>query len=159
MRLLILLFLISGHSFANKKIDRLWKARSLQAHERIKELQEKNGDSRGKNLTGKESCEWIAENAFYPFSLSGEEFSAFREKNKEMDIYKLLLFKERGKNITQINVGYLKSGEVLAGVVKLGEGWVVAYSKESLGSIALTGPGCAFLIPLSDPLDIKSQEI
>ena len=48
----------AGSEQIDKLIDLVWKARGLQ------ELIKKDGNSKGKNLSKKESCEWIVESAY-----------------------------------------------------------------------------------------------
>ena len=50
-------------------VDRIWKARGLQAFEKLKTLNTKNGDSKGKKLSQKEHCQWILENTFLGFAI------------------------------------------------------------------------------------------
>jgi hypothetical protein len=132
-------------------VDRLWKARALQAMEKIDKLTVKNGDSRGKNLTKQELCEWGLESSYFAFA--NPDLSKIVIKNVgDMRYYSIIL---RGNDdFTQINYSYnTKTGNfVRPAVVALAKGWVIPLEPK-LDQIVLLSDTCLFMIPMTDPLN------
>ena len=95
-------------------IDTLWKAKAIQSIERLEKLSKKNGSSKGKNLTSKESCEWNLNNAFMAHAKP-----SLGKMRKEVvngfTIYKLIL-QVSGKFYAQVNFSYSKGSTKPAAV-------------------------------------------
>lgn len=144
-----------GSSQSQKNVDLVWKARGLQAFDRIEELQKKNGNSRGKALSKLETCEWALERAFMPFA-SPELSKIVRKKSGPADAY-ILLFSGGDGNMTQVSYLYGASQfkPLAVKVPALAKDWQVIMLPD--GVFAVSGDGCQFTFSMTDPLQITSD--
>lgn len=151
----LLLILVATNSLANdSRVDLLWKARGLQALEKLEKLSKKNGDSKEKNLSKADLCQQKLENAFVAFA-KPETSTFVRQNIKGTEVFKMFFF-QKNKEYTQINVNYsLKNKEnepAEIDVLKIADESFLVLTPKYSELIALRGDGCIFSIPKNDPL-------
>ncbi len=132
-------------------LDRLWKARAIQAKERLGQLKVK---SNLKGLSPLESCEQKMEIAFSVAGMPGLEVIS-----NNSNIYSLVFAHEKGQT-TKLMVLYLKDStmEYPTAVVvdSLVNGWsAVMFQKDNI--INLQTAGCRIKIPVADPLNSVAE--
>lgn len=139
------------------EIDRLWKARGLQAIEKLEKLIKKNGDSKGKNLSAKEHCDWALENMFIAFA-NPETSKIVRKSEGETTVFKVLFVDEtkvKNRQITQVNFIYnekkSKTPDAYA-VMLVADDWAVSSVAKVPNHILILSDKCSFLFPTNDPL-------
>ncbi len=161
MLVLSLLLGINSAYSSDNSIDLLLKARGLQALERIEKLSKKNGDSKGSNLTKKESSEWAYENMYFAFAhpeLSKiVKKSVYQSISKDATAYIFIIMDDKSNSMGfQMNYIYAKSTDrapLISEISTIKEGWRVKVFERIPGMISVLSPDCLFTFSLKDPLE------
>lgn len=137
------------------KIDLQWKARALQAVERIQKLVKKNGDSKGKALSKREHCEWDLELLFYPFALPDLADVVRKPAGTDARSYFVLFSAKEDKKLAgQLGFVYDQKRQTPIAVkmpmfsLDEAEGFLIP----GANAIYVNTAKCTFTIPIKDPL-------
>lgn len=161
--LILLLYPLCSFS-SQDSIDLLLKARGLQAVEKIEKLAKKNGDSKSKNLTKKEKCEWNLELAYYAFAhpdlTKTVRKPVYQNKSKEATAFILVIPEDDGTMGLQINFTYEKKTDsfpILNEISTLHEGWRIKISQQIPNKIWVNSPNCFYELNLKNPVESRSD--
>lgn len=164
IRLFLLVAVVASQpALADEKlnpVDLLLKARGLQAMETMEKLVNKNGDSRGKNLTKAERCTWRLESFYMAFA--HPEFSKIVRKPAGMGMtaYNFpVMANDEGDMVAQIQYKYLpeRKAPVLISVPLVKEGASVNLAPTISNTLSVATKDCAFMFPFDDPLKITVE--
>ena len=132
--LLAFVFLFSVPGFA-QRVEKEFSARAFEAVDKTEKLMTKNGDSRGKNLTPQERCDWQLENIYMAFA--HPELSkiaivpAYPELlGKDGRAYRFVLLDNEGELGFQMNYVYAgkdDEGPIATEIYKIKEDWIVKF--------------------------------
>jgi hypothetical protein len=155
--------LVSVSSFAeSSKIDLLWKARGLQAVEKIAAIKKSSNEK--KNYSKEKKCELALEEYYASFT-SPEKAKLLRETNKGSEIYNIVFGNQtpgNKSNLTIVRVVYDSEQSAAPdgiGVVELASSWSFTIFTKYPDAVALRGNGCTFIFPIKDPLSGSSAPI
>ena len=161
---LVAISLNSSSYASGNKLDFLWKARALQAVEKLEKLIKKNGNSKGKNLTKQEHCEWALENVFQAFVNLGTQKLVKEIINKSHNYKIVFVDQDQNENqrITQVNFTYEPHRSLetsMVGVLKIADNWSVGVIPTVPDYIAVKSPKCIFSFPVKDPFLVLAQAL
>lgn len=161
----ILIMLLAHDILAGQDIDLLLKARGLQAMERLEVLSKKNGNSKGKNLTKKEHCEWQMENFYFAFAHPETskivKKSVYKQLGEGITAYIFILNTESGFGFQMNYIYRLKTDAkpFLSEISHIKDGWVVKVIRELPNHLTVTNSKCIYSFNLENPLDITYDAI
>lgn len=160
MKKIIFIFILLGSEYgfcSGTKMNLLWKARGLQADERITVI---NKELKGKKPSKANECELILED-FYKAYTNPNQTKLLYESKGDKEIFKIIFIdsnKKEGRNLTMVDLVYDQKSTfpAIADIVAISESWSVAISTE-YPLLAIRGNGCIFSFSLKDPLSGTSR--
>lgn len=155
---LILSVTVSHAESKPDAVDRVWKARGLQALEKLEALAKKNGASKGKNLSKKDHCEWSLEKVFISFA-HPELWNIVRKPLNNAGYAYNMVFMNEGKTTGQIGILYSNGKNVPWGI-RVSNAKVEDFETVFLigaPAIFVNTPTCIFTIPTEKPYEATAE--
>lgn len=143
-----------GFSFANadsKSSDLLWKARGLQAWERLEAL------AKIKEPKQNEHCEFMLERAYAGFAHPDTSKIVTRPNGNDGGINRILLFSAKDGPAVQIAFSYDKKADSpsMIQIKQLEIGWTIAPMPEFPENLVMTDGKCSFLFDRKKPFEVS----
>lgn len=150
---------------AEKAVEKQWLDRAGESLKILEKLIAKNGDSKGKNLSKDESCQWKLESNFSLFISSYSSFSKENPKSLMLEdhpeekarVYRIPIFEDKDIK-AHINCVY-KYGSTqpdTLNVMNLTKGVSVAAMAKNPGFITIRTEKCIYVIKVADPLQASA---
>lgn len=160
------MLLITSPLALSQKVEQTFLGRALKASDRLIELTNKNGDSRGKNLTSQELCEWQLESAYLGFG--DPKLSKILVKpaytellGKDARAYNFLLLDAETREIGfQMNYVFADKDNLIpvsTEIYVVKEGWTAKFLPEFKDQVVINSPSCTYWFKLNDPIDAKVE--
>lgn len=143
-------------SFNSNAVDQdlVWRARGLQAIDRIEELNPKIQKATGKKKQ-ELICEFNAERSYLAFA--SKEGLAIVKQRDEKRTWRILMFGEKS-DFTQVSLVFDDGNQKATAwkVPSLTKGWQVLVLR-STSKFFLIGGGCSYLMDPDEPLKIVTE--
>jgi hypothetical protein len=155
LTLFILMIFVPWISKADSKsVDLLWKARGLQAIERLAELNKK------KTLTTAENCEKRREVLYSSYAKLDESKELIHQLPGEITLRNIILISDSSEAAI-FSIMYANKKEVSSGIKVhvLPKGWVLGAFGPDWNIWAFADAKCTFMIRPDDPLDMHVDPV